>query len=76
MGRSEYFTIDECKPEEIEQLQFRLYTEDEELIEDLTEEEKEIVHNADLPSDIPFKIVKKVFDYVTFVNEDFFCNME
>lgn len=74
--RDIYFTIKECKADELEELKMSLFYNYEDFKEDFTEKEYNVLENCESHLDIPFSILKKFYGGYSFVEEDFFCNME
>ena len=67
--RGEYFSVDECTQDELEELRDAYYdqllTTDEEVLGDIT-----------CASEIPMSNVKAYYEGISFVDEDFFCNLK
>lgn len=78
MKRETYFDISECTEDELDELRMRLYCADvdDDFLSVLTEEEKQILENCDIPERIPYSILESVYCGICFVDEDFFCNCE
>ena len=74
--RDTYFSINECTEDELNQLRWALYW-------DWNKDDLESVFNteemkflADCNCDnIPFELLKKAFGNISFVDEDFWCNV-
>lgn len=73
--RKTYFSVYDCTPNELDELKMNLYSNAEDFKIDFTEEEWNILSNCELPEDIPVSIVKRFFEGYSFVEEDFWCNM-
>ena len=72
--RDTYFNISECTEDELEQLKMTVYANDGEYDDFLTEKDKQILENCDIPDKIPYNILEKIFGDISFVDEDFWCN--
>lgn len=70
-----YFSVYDCTPSELDELKMSLYSNADDFKEDFTEEEWNILSNCELPEEIPDSIVKRFFEGYSFVDEDFWCNM-
>lgn len=73
--RDAYFSLAECREDEIDELRDRLYYTDPDDMPELTQEEVKTIGECLTPSDIPYELLEKVFGIYSFVEEDFFCNV-
>lgn len=72
-------TVFELNENEFDELKYNLFYDYNNIVEfnyNLNDEEKEIVKCADYPVDIPNEIVYAVFGGISFVKEDFGCNVD
>ena len=72
--RDVYFSVKETTEEEREQLKEKIFWDDFDEYEEVLDEEDYKALDVECPEDIPDYIVEKIFEYVTFVDEDFWCN--
>lgn len=74
--RDTYFGLNECTEEELEELADKLYfdilSEEKDYSDVLSEDEIEIIFSEDK---IPYSILEKVYGHISFVDEDFWCNL-
>jgi len=73
--RDAYFSINECTDEELEQLREALFYNEEEGENSLTKEEYAFICDCETPNDIPFELLEKAYGHISFVDEDFWCNI-
>ncbi len=73
-GRESYFSIKKCTEEELEQLRWALFYDEEGYDDIFDEKDREVFNNCETPDDIPFELLEKVYGHISFVDEDFFCN--
>lgn len=74
-GRDDYFTLNECTEEELEELRDKLFWADGDELEAFTREDMEVIESCEFAEDIPFELLEKAFGMYSFVAEDFFCNI-
>lgn len=72
--RDVYFSIDECTEEELEQLRWALFYDEEGYNDIFDETDRETFNKCETPDDIPFELLEKVYGHISFVDEDFWCN--
>lgn len=70
-----YFSVYDCTPSELDELKMSLYSNADDFKADFTEEEWNILSKCEVPDFIPDSIVKRFFEGYSFVDEDFWCNM-
>ena len=68
-----YKDVEELTKDELWELKDRLYWNTD--AEFLTDEQRDIVENADIQDDIPDELIYDVFGCYDFVNDDFWCNV-
>ena len=75
--RDTYFDINECTEEELEELADKLYLdilfEEKDYSDVLSEDEIKLVFYSE--DKIPYSILEKVYGHISFVDEDFWCNI-
>lgn len=73
-NRDDYFGINECTEEELEQLKDKLFWSDGDELESFSREDMEIIESCETADEIPYELIEKAFGMYTFVDEDFWCN--
>lgn len=74
--RETYFSINECTDEELNQLRQTLYWDwnKDDLKSVFNAEEMKFLANCNC-DDISFELLEKAFGGISFVDEDFWCNV-
>lgn len=73
--RDTYFGLAECREEEIEQLRNTLFYSDGDNLPEFSREDMQVLEACNTPSDIPYELLDKAFGFISFVEEDFWCNL-
>lgn len=70
-----YFSINECTENELEQLREELFYNIEDNEDILSDKEVDFINNLSYADEIPFWLLEKVYGHISFVDEDFWCNI-
>lgn len=73
--RDTYFSLSECREEEIEQLRDELFYKDGDDLPQFSTEDIQVLQSCATPYDIPYELLDKAFGFYSFVEEDFWCNL-
>lgn len=73
--RDTYFSLEECTEEELLQLKGEIFDNLEDNADLLSEEDINYVNGLVYYEDVPFEILEKVYGHISFVDEDFWCNI-
>ena len=73
--RDTYFSLEECTEEELLQLKGEIFDNLEDNADLLSEEDINYVNSLVYYEDVPFEILEKVYGHISFVDEDFWCNI-
>ena len=73
--RDTYFSLEECTEKELLQLKGEIFDNLEDNADLLSEEDINYVNSLVYYEDVPFEILEKVYGHISFVDEDFWCNI-